>query len=166
MSHLKCITFILICQLMQSIGSLETNATASAPSEKLISEIQVSNLSQNSSINTDAASLNSKTKNALTKTDNNQPETKIVFQSYPNGEMDIPDSFKMGFYFFIGLSITGILFILIKINRMRLSRAERKYGVHGDRSTQELTPLPIAIEDDSDNEDHTVFDINRQIRVS
>ena len=47
------------------------------------------------------------------------------------------------------------------ICRLRGSLAERRYGVHGDRGAQELTPLPMAIEDeDSDTEDHTVFDIN------
>lgn len=52
---------------------------------------------------------------------------------------------------------------------LRLSRAERKYGVQGDRANQELTPLPMAIEDvnsDEDDEDHTLFEVNRQsIRI-
>ncbi|XP_005177648.1 uncharacterized protein LOC101894018 [Musca domestica] len=80
---------------------------------------------------------------------------------------EISDSLKTGFYFFAALSLSAILFIIFKIYRLRLSRAERKYGVQGDRSTQELTPLPIGIEDGhSDDEDQTVFEINRQnIRI-
>ncbi|XP_073846932.1 uncharacterized protein [Musca autumnalis] len=80
---------------------------------------------------------------------------------------EISDSLKTGFYFFAALSLSAILFLVFKVYRLRLSRAERKYGVQGDRSTQELTPLPISIEDGhSDDEDQTVFEINRQnIRI-
>lgn len=80
---------------------------------------------------------------------------------------DIPDSFKTTFYFFVGLSSAAVLFILLKVYRMRLSRAERRYGVQGDRRTQEMTPLPISIEDaNSDEDDQTLFEVNReQIRI-
>lgn len=57
----------------------------------------------------------------------------------------------------------------LSLSSLRLSRAERKYGVQGDRANQELTPLPMAIEDvnsDEDDEDHTLFEVNRQsIRI-
>uniref|UniRef100_A0A1B0FF01 Uncharacterized protein n=1 Tax=Glossina morsitans morsitans TaxID=37546 RepID=A0A1B0FF01_GLOMM len=76
---------------------------------------------------------------------------------------DISDSLKAGFYFFLALSSSAVIFILYKVYRLRLSRAERKYGVQGDRSTQELTPLPMAIDDGhSDDEDQTLFDVQRQ----
>ncbi|XP_065367418.1 uncharacterized protein LOC135960124 [Calliphora vicina] len=80
---------------------------------------------------------------------------------------DISESLKTGFYFFLILSLGAIVFIIFKIYRLRLSRAERKYGVQGDRSTQELTPLPISIEDGhSDDEDQTLFEVQRQnIRI-
>ncbi|KAM7343490.1 uncharacterized protein ACRADG_010490 [Cochliomyia hominivorax] len=84
-----------------------------------------------------------------------------------NDADDMADSLKTGFYFFLILSSAAIVFILFKIYRLRLSRAERKYGVQGDRSTQELTPLPISIEDGhSDDEDETLFEVQRQnIRI-
>ncbi|KAL9918358.1 uncharacterized protein ACN427_000723 [Glossina fuscipes fuscipes] len=76
---------------------------------------------------------------------------------------DISNSLKAGFYFFLALSSSAVIFILYKVYRLRLSRAERKYGVQGDRSTQELTPLPMAIDDGhSDDEDQTLFDVQRQ----
>ncbi|XP_017491116.1 PREDICTED: uncharacterized protein LOC108379283 [Rhagoletis zephyria] len=80
---------------------------------------------------------------------------------------DLPDSYITGFYIFLGLSIGAMLFIFIKVYRLRLSRAERKYGVQGDRSTQELVPLPVSIEDGvSEDEDQTLFEVNRQqIRI-
>ncbi|TMW54539.1 hypothetical protein DOY81_000333 [Sarcophaga bullata] len=84
-----------------------------------------------------------------------------------NGEGDISDSLKTGFYFFLILSSGAVFFIMFKIYRLRLSRAERRYGVQGDRTTQELTPLPTSIEDGhSDDEDQTVFEVQRQnIRI-
>lgn len=80
---------------------------------------------------------------------------------------DLPGSYITGFYIFIGLSMCAMLFIVVRVYRLRLSRAERRYGVQGDRSTQELVPLPVSIEDDnSEDEDHTLFEVNRQqIRI-
>ncbi|XP_013116500.1 uncharacterized protein LOC106093880 [Stomoxys calcitrans] len=90
-------------------------------------------------------------------------QEEVIMQS----NEEISDSLKTGFYFFVALSLSAILFIVFKVYRLRLSRAERKYGVQGDRTTQELTPLPIGIEDGhSDDEDQTVFEVNRQnIRI-
>lgn len=80
---------------------------------------------------------------------------------------DLPGSYITGFYIFIGLSMCAMLFIVVRVYRLRLSRAERRYGVQGDRSTQELVPLPVSIEDDnSEDEDHTLFEVNcQQIRI-
>ncbi|XP_039957992.1 uncharacterized protein LOC126756841 [Bactrocera neohumeralis] len=80
---------------------------------------------------------------------------------------DLPGSYITGFYIFIGLSMCAMLFIVVRVYRLRLSRAERRYGVQGDRSTHELVPLPVSIEDDnSEDEDHTLFEVNRQqIRI-
>lgn len=164
MMHFKLIILTLIFSSVYLIDSSENNATSSVQKDSQHPINHPNTLFLNSTDPNSVKTINNKNK-IQPKAQDDQNEAKIFFQSYPN-EVDIPESFKMGFYFFIGLSIAGILFILLKINRMRLSRAERKYGVHGDRSTQELTPLPMALEDDSENEDHTVFDINRQIRVS
>ncbi|XP_055917598.1 uncharacterized protein LOC129949902 [Eupeodes corollae] len=164
MPHLKLISFILIHLVIKLSDSLPSNDTNSMKQISKNISSQTNNSSSNS-IQNNVHSINITKNSFQAKAYDDTSDTKMIFQPYPN-EGDIPESFKMGFYFFIGLSTVGILFILIKINRMRLSRAERKYGVHGDRTTQELTPLPMAIEDDSENEDHTVFDINRQIRVS
>lgn len=84
-----------------------------------------------------------------------------------NDDEDISNSLATGFYFFLALSSGAVIFILFKIYRLRLSRAERKYGVQGDRSNQELTPLPISIEDGhSDDEEQIVFEVQRQnIRI-
>ncbi|KAH8290236.1 hypothetical protein KR054_001240 [Drosophila jambulina] len=70
-------------------------------------------------------------------------------------------------YIVVGITSTAILLLVMRVYRLRLSRAERKYGVQGDRANQELTPLPMAIEDvNSDEEDHTLFEVNRQnIRI-
>lgn len=70
-------------------------------------------------------------------------------------------------YILVGITSTAILLLIMRVYRLRLSRAERKYGVQGDRANQELTPLPMAIEDvNSDEEDHTLFEVNRQnIRI-
>lgn len=49
-------------------------------------------------------------------------------------------------------------------SRLRSHRAERRYGVQGDKSAQELAHLPSAMieEDESELEDdETVFDINK-----
>ncbi|KAI8127265.1 hypothetical protein FF38_11545 [Lucilia cuprina] len=97
-----------------------------------------------------------------------QPPPQPVDEEFTlNDSDDISDSLKTGFYFFLILSSGAIVFIVFKIYRLRLSRAERKYGVQGDRSTQELTPLPISIEDGhSDDEDQTLFEVQRQnIRI-
>ncbi|XP_075167337.1 uncharacterized protein LOC142239436 [Haematobia irritans] len=90
-------------------------------------------------------------------------QDEVIMQS----NEEISDSLKTGFYFFVALSLSAVLFIIFKVYRLRLSRAERKYGVQGDRTTQELTPLPIGIEDGhSEDEDQTVFELNRQnIRI-
>lgn len=46
------------------------------------------------------------------------------------------------------------------LTRLRRSRVENRYGTQAE-SAQELRPLPLAIEDeDSDNDDQTLFDIN------
>lgn len=173
MPTLKHIIFVFIWFVGHSIESSNSLIKASVSVEKPLKTIST-NLTQNEHKHTTNISTKYKKngsqnfKNNITQQNISQQEseTKHILQPNPNEKMEIPESFKMGFYFFIGLSITGIFFILIKIHRMRFSRAERKYGVHGDKTTQELTPLPMSIEDDSDNEDHTVFDINRQIRVS
>ncbi|XP_037949199.1 uncharacterized protein LOC119689059 [Teleopsis dalmanni] len=98
--------------------------------------------------------------------DNNvKVEERNFKQTIFQVDSDMPDSFKAGFYVFLALSCGAVMFIVFKVYRMRLSRAERKYGVQGDRSTQELTPLPIEIEDgNSDDEDQTLFD-RQQIRI-
>lgn len=84
-------------------------------------------------------------------------------ESIFNENEDISDSITNGFYFFLALSSGAVIFILFKIYRLRLTRAERKYGVQGDRANQELTPLPISIEDGhSDDEDQTLFEVQRQ----
>lgn len=47
---------------------------------------------------------------------------------------------------------------------MRAHRAERRYGVQGDKSAQELTHLPSAMIDEDSSEledDETLFDINK-----
>ncbi|XP_017078963.1 uncharacterized protein LOC108113044 isoform X2 [Drosophila eugracilis] len=63
-------------------------------------------------------------------------------------------------YILVGITSTAILLLVMRVYRLRLSRAERKYGVQGDRANQELTPLPMAIEDvNSDEEDHTLFEL-------
>ncbi|XP_017025151.1 uncharacterized protein [Drosophila kikkawai] len=63
-------------------------------------------------------------------------------------------------YIVVGITSTAILLFVMRVYRLRLSRAERKYGVQGDRANQELTPLPMAIEDvNSDEEDHTLFEL-------
>ncbi|XP_067630153.1 uncharacterized protein [Eurosta solidaginis] len=87
--------------------------------------------------------------------------------NYEYGDDELPHSFVTSFYVFLGLSVGAMLFILVKVYRLRLSRAERKYGVHGDRTTQELVPLPVSIEDcNSEDEDQTLFEVNRQqIRI-
>uniref|UniRef100_A0A0A1XAK4 Uncharacterized protein C14orf37 homolog n=1 Tax=Zeugodacus cucurbitae TaxID=28588 RepID=A0A0A1XAK4_ZEUCU len=92
-------------------------------------------------------------------------KTKDVNLDYDDD--DLPASYLTGFYIFLGLSLCAMLFIVAKVYRLRLSRAERRYGVQGDRSTQELVPLPVSIEDDnSEDEDHTLFEVNRpQIRI-
>lgn len=48
-------------------------------------------------------------------------------------------------------------------SRLRSHRAERRYGVQGDKSAQELTHLPTAMEEDESEleEDETLFDINK-----
>ncbi|KAH8372662.1 hypothetical protein KR009_002379 [Drosophila setifemur] len=70
-------------------------------------------------------------------------------------------------FILVGITSSAILVLVLRVYRLRLSRAERKYGVQGDRANQELTPLPMAIEDvNSDEEDHTLFEVNRQnIRI-
>ncbi|KAH8319570.1 hypothetical protein KR074_000534 [Drosophila pseudoananassae] len=88
-----------------------------------------------------------------------------VEQSRLAPEMDFPGQAVV--YLLVGVTSSAILLLVLRVYRLRLSRAERKYGVHGDRANQELTPLPMAIEDvNSDEEDHTLFEVNRQnIRI-
>ncbi|XP_017149906.2 uncharacterized protein LOC108160418 [Drosophila miranda] len=80
-------------------------------------------------------------------------------------EMDVPGQAVV--YVLVAITSSAIFLLVLRVYRMRLTRAERKYGVQGDRANQELTPLPMAIEDvNSDEEDHTVFEVNRQnIRI-
>ncbi|KAH8407575.1 hypothetical protein KR222_007445 [Zaprionus bogoriensis] len=82
---------------------------------------------------------------------------------------DFPETYVAVFYVLVGITSMAILLLIVRVYRLRLSRAERKYGVQGDRANQELTPLPMAIEDvnsDEDDEDHTLFEVNRQsIRI-
>ncbi|XP_004535738.1 uncharacterized protein LOC101458055 [Ceratitis capitata] len=92
-------------------------------------------------------------------------ETKVNTKdiNFDYEDDDLPASYITGFYIFLALSLSAMLFIVFRVYRLRLSRAERKYGVQGDRSTQELVPLPVSIEDgNSEDEDHTLFDIGRQ----
>ncbi|XP_062135993.1 uncharacterized protein LOC133845531 [Drosophila sulfurigaster albostrigata] len=83
-------------------------------------------------------------------------------------DMDFADSFTPVYYVLVGITSSAILLLIARVYRLRLSRAERKYGVQGDRANQELTPLPMAIEDvnSDEDEDHTLFEVNRQsIRI-
>ncbi|XP_034478495.1 membrane protein FAM174A [Drosophila innubila] len=91
-----------------------------------------------------------------------------IEHSNPKTEMDFADSFTPVYYILVALSSSAILLLVARVYRLRLSRAERKYGVQGDRANQELTPLPMAIEDvnSDEDEDHTLFEVNRQsIRI-
>ncbi|XP_030369020.1 uncharacterized protein LOC115620041 isoform X2 [Scaptodrosophila lebanonensis] len=77
-----------------------------------------------------------------------------------NDNMDFPETYTAVFYIMVGITSSAILILVLRVYRLRLSRAERKYGVQGDRANQELTPLPMAIEDvNSDEEDHTLFEL-------
>uniref|UniRef100_B4MQZ6 GK21352 n=2 Tax=Drosophila willistoni TaxID=7260 RepID=B4MQZ6_DROWI len=93
------------------------------------------------------------------------PDEHHLGQSAFNEELDIPG--QAFFYVLVGITTTAIILLVVRVYGLRLSRAERKYGVQGDRANEELTPLPMAIEDvNSDEEDHTVFEVNRQnIRI-
>ncbi|XP_068146014.1 uncharacterized protein [Drosophila tropicalis] len=88
------------------------------------------------------------------------PDEHHLGQSAFNEEMDIPG--QAFFYVLVGITTTAIVLLVVRVYGLRLSRAERKYGVQGDRANEELTPLPMAIEDvNSDEEDHTVFELNQ-----
>ncbi|XP_001361478.1 uncharacterized protein [Drosophila pseudoobscura] len=91
-------------------------------------------------------------------------DVRIEHSSMGN-EMDFPGQAVV--YVLVAITSSAIFLLVLRVYRMRLTRAERKYGVQGDRANQELTPLPMAIEDvNSDEEDHTVFEVNRQnIRI-
>ncbi|XP_016990535.1 uncharacterized protein LOC108052607 isoform X2 [Drosophila rhopaloa] len=81
-----------------------------------------------------------------------------VEQTHMSSDIDFPGQAVV--YILVGITSTAILLLVMRVYRLRLSRAERKYGVQGDRANQELTPLPMAIEDvNSDDEDHTVFEL-------
>ncbi|XP_017012518.2 uncharacterized protein [Drosophila takahashii] len=81
-----------------------------------------------------------------------------VEQTRMSPDMDFPGQAVV--YILVGITSTAILLLVMRVYRLRLSRAERKYGVQGDRANQELTPLPMAIEDvNSDEEDHTLFEL-------
>ncbi|EDW01192.1 membrane protein FAM174A [Drosophila grimshawi] len=102
----------------------------------------------------------------------NQPaaaaEDVLIQRSKIGKDDEFPDSFAAVFYVMVGLTSSAILLLVVRIYRLRLSRAERKYGVQGDRANQELTPLPMAIEDvnSDEDEDQTLFEVNRQsIRI-
>nr|XP_016930161.1 protein bassoon isoform X2 [Drosophila suzukii] len=87
------------------------------------------------------------------------PEDDVhVELSHRTPDMDFPGQAVV--YILVGITSTAILLLVMRVYRLRLSRAERKYGVQGDRANQELTPLPMAIEDvNSDEEDHTLFEL-------
>lgn len=64
--------------------------------------------------------------------------------------------------------MTPFIFHTLSLNhfrcRLRAHRAERKYGVQGDKAAQELTHLPSAMVDEDESEledDETLFDINK-----
>ncbi|TDG48940.1 hypothetical protein AWZ03_004624 [Drosophila navojoa] len=93
------------------------------------------------------------------------PEEEVHIERSSN---DFPDAYVAVFYVLVGITSSALLLLIVRIYRLRLSRAERKYGVQGDRANQELTPLPMAIEDvnSDEEEDHTLFEVNRQsIRI-
>ncbi|XP_055380167.1 uncharacterized protein LOC129611201 [Condylostylus longicornis] len=83
--------------------------------------------------------------------------TKNIYTS----QDEMPDSFKTGFYILMSVGLVGLSFIIYKAFKLRMTRAERKYGVQGDRNAQELTPLPTSIDEDSDTEDQTIFELIR-----
>ncbi|XP_017061400.1 uncharacterized protein LOC108101534 isoform X2 [Drosophila ficusphila] len=87
------------------------------------------------------------------------PEDDVhVELSRMSSDLDFPGQAVV--YILVGITSTAILLLVMRVYRLRLSRAERKYGVQGDRANQELTPLPMAIEDvNSDEEDHTLFEL-------
>ncbi|KAH8367225.1 hypothetical protein KR084_008921 [Drosophila pseudotakahashii] len=93
------------------------------------------------------------------------PKDNVHVEHTHDPDMDFPGQAVV--YILVGITSTAILLLVMRVYRLRLSRAERKYGVQGDRANQELTPLPMAIEDvNSDEEDHTLFEVNRQnIRI-
>ncbi|XP_064547876.1 uncharacterized protein LOC135434973 [Drosophila montana] len=97
------------------------------------------------------------------------PEEDVhIEHSNMNDNTDFPDTYAAVFYILVGITSSAILVLVVRVYRLRLSRAERKYGVQGDRANQELTPLPMAIEDvnSDEEEDHTLFEVNRQsIRI-
>ncbi|GAB0097518.1 hypothetical protein DMENIID0001_131610 [Sergentomyia squamirostris] len=67
------------------------------------------------------------------------------------------ESLQTAFLAFAALGILLLFFIVFRSFRLRTSRAERRYGVQGDRNTQELTPLPMAAEEDEDSGDEQIL---------
>ncbi|XP_017145254.1 uncharacterized protein LOC108157627 [Drosophila miranda] len=84
-------------------------------------------------------------------------DARIEHSSMGN-EMDFPGQAVV--YVLVAITSSAIFLLVLRVYQMRLTRAERKYGVQGDRTNQELTSLPMAIEDvNSDEEDHIVFEM-------
>ncbi|XP_055689841.1 membrane protein FAM174A [Lutzomyia longipalpis] len=71
-------------------------------------------------------------------------------------------SLQTAFLAFAAIGILLIFFIIFRSYRLRTSRAERRYGVLGNRNTQELTPLPMAVDEDSADDEQTLFDASHR----
>uniref|UniRef100_A0A1L8D6Q6 Protein with signal anchor n=2 Tax=Nyssomyia neivai TaxID=330878 RepID=A0A1L8D6Q6_9DIPT len=72
------------------------------------------------------------------------------------------NSLQTAFLAFAAIGILLIFFIIFRSYRLRTSRAERRYGVQGNRNTQELTPLPMAVDEDSADDEQTLFDASQR----
>ncbi|XP_017838382.1 kinesin-related protein 7 [Drosophila busckii] len=118
-----------------------------------------------------AATKTATTEDVVVISERSQPKLPVedvqIEHSKLNNNAGLPETYTSLFYMFVGISSIALLYLVLRLYRLRLSRAERKYGVQGDRANQELTPLPMAIEDvnSDDEEDHTLFEVRQSIRI-
>lgn len=109
---------------------------------------------------TPETSGNSSAQPILTPSNSTTAEVPVVRPAHTDGE-----SLQTALLAFVALGILLVFFIVFRSYRLRTSRAERRYGVLGDRSAQELTPLPMATEEDeeeSGEDEQTLFDASHR----
>lgn len=166
---------VILCLASSDVGGnrqfrrgIETvNSTASSIANSSITTSSTVFHAMNSTVSSSNAKLNISM--SVNKTDEilgNKSESVVKKQVSPSGLNETYSKYASGaalrgLYVFIGLSGVVMLYIAVKLIRLKRKKTHiRKYGLLSNADDLEMAPLDA---DDDDDEDTTLFDAHNHI---